>query len=587
MVLRSAQFDDIYFSPENGLEETGHVFLDGNNLPELWNNKSHFIIAETGFGTGLNFLAAWTLFERIAKPKQKLHYISFEKYPLSWDECARALAPWRGVFGGRLDRLRALYPLRVPGFHRVMLNEQVTLTLIFDDVNDALPQLDVPSGVDAWFLDGFAPSKNPEMWTDKVFAEMARLSRESTTAATFTVAGVVKRGLETAGFAVEKRRGFGRKREMLTARFQGKGPVVAPSDIRSVAIVGGGLAGTAAAFVLKRQGLTPVLFEKGPALASGASGNPEGLYNPRFSQLRTPESDFHTAAWTQGARTFAETQGAGDVAFNPCGSLHLITDGEREKKLRGALANWGWHSSHMEWLDVNEASRRAGIALKHEALYLPDAGTVSPAALCNTWVAGIEVRLNADAQAIDLKEYDAVVLACGTAVKSFKGLEKLPMHSVRGQMTEIKATHTSHQLKTNLCYGGYIAPERDGLHRVGATFQQWLDDPNPRPEDDADNLSRLASVLPMEKPEIVGSRVGFRCSSRDRFPLVGQAPGRDNVYLSVAHGSHGLCSSLAAAHLIADLLTGAPRSLTRDSIAALDPARFEKREERKKEKRRG
>ncbi|HTK85303.1 MAG TPA: FAD-dependent 5-carboxymethylaminomethyl-2-thiouridine(34) oxidoreductase MnmC, partial [Patescibacteria group bacterium] len=516
---------------------------------------------------------------------QKLHYLSFEKYPLSWDECARALAQWRGVFGGRTDRLRALYPLRVPGFHRIMLNEQVTLTLIFDDVNDALPQLDAPSGVDAWFLDGFAPSKNPEMWTDKVFAEMARLSREGTTAATFTVAGIVKRGLEAAGFAVEKKQGFGRKREMLTARFEGKNPVLPAPKINRVAIIGGGLAGTAAAFVLKRQGLQPVLFEKGSALASGASGNPEGLYNPRFSQFRTPESDFHTAAWAQGVRTFAESQGASDVAFNPCGSLHLAMDAEREKKLRGALANWGWHSSHMHWLDIDEASRRAGVALKYEALCLPDAGTVSPVALCNVWATGVDVRLNTDAQAIDLKEFDAVILACGTAVKSFEGLAELPIHAVRGQMTEIKATHTSHHLKTNLCYGGYIAPESDGIHRVGATFQQWLDDPNPRAEDDADNLSRLAAVLPMQKPEIVGSRVGFRCSSRDRSPLVGQAQGLDNVYLSVAHGSHGLCSSLAAAHLIADLLTGAPRSLPRDSIAILDPARFEKRAA-KKEKRR-
>jgi tRNA 5-methylaminomethyl-2-thiouridine biosynthesis bifunctional protein len=423
------------------------------------------------------------------------------------------------------------------------------------------------------------------MWTDKVFNEMARLSREGTTAATFTVAGVVKRGLEAAGFAVEKKQGFGRKREMLTARFEGKNPVLPAPKINRVAIIGGGLAGTAAAFVLKRQGIQPVLLEKGSTLASGASGNPEGLYNPRFSQFRTPESDFHTAAWAQGVRTFAETQGFSDVVFNPCGSLHLATDAEREKKLRGALANWGWHSSHMHWLDIDEASRRVGVALKCEALCLPDAGTVSPVALCNVWATGVDVRLNTDAQAIDLKEFDAVILACGTAVKSFEGLAELPIHAVRGQMTEIKATHTSHHLKTNLCYGGYIAPESDGIHRVGATFQQWLDDPNPRAEDDADNLSRLAAVLPMEKPEIVGSRVGFRCSSRDRSPLVGQAQGLDNVYLSVAHGSHGLCSSLAAAHLIADLLTGAPRSLPRDSIAILDPARFEKRAA-KKEKRR-
>ena len=260
MTLRSAQFDDIYFSPENGLEETRHVFLAGNGLPEAWKDRERFVIAETGFGTGLNFLAAWALFEKTAKPGQKLHYISFEKYPLSWEECAQALAPWQVEFGGRLDRLRAQYPLRVPGFHRLMLNEQVTLTLIFDDVNEALPQLEAPGGIDAWFLDGFAPAKNPQMWTEDVFAQMARLSHEDTTAATFTVAGIVRRGLATAGFAVEKKQGFGRKREMLTARFAGQKAAVATPELKRIAVIGGGLAGTAAAFVLKRRGLAPVLF---------------------------------------------------------------------------------------------------------------------------------------------------------------------------------------------------------------------------------------------------------------------------------------------------------------------------------------
>ena len=210
----SEQFDDIYFSPENGLAESDFVFFEGNDLPARWAAAGEkFTIAETGFGTGLNFLLACKKFKESVKHKNtELHYISFEKYPLSRDDIAEALECWRAELSSYLDAFLKMYPLRVPGFHRVQLDDNIFLTLIFDDANDALPQLDVPQGVDAWFLDGFAPSKNPDMWSDEIFAQMARLSAPTATFATFTAAGFVKRGLQEAGFDVHKVAGFGRKR---------------------------------------------------------------------------------------------------------------------------------------------------------------------------------------------------------------------------------------------------------------------------------------------------------------------------------------------------------------------------------------
>jgi len=271
MVFRSKEFDDIYFSAQDGLEETRHVFLAGNNLPAAWAGRPHFVIAETGFGTGLNFLAAWQLFARTAQPGQKLHYISFEKFPLNWVEIESALAQWRGELGPQMDVLRAVYPLRTTGFHRVVLNDQVTLTLIFDDVNGALPRLDVPCGVDAWFLDGFAPAKNPQMWTDTLFTNMARLSRPGATFATFTAAGIVKRGLSQAGFTVDKIAGFGRKRDMLAGRFNGTENKTEIVTNKKIAIIGGGLAGTATAHVLKAHVHHSVIFEKVATLAAVSS----------------------------------------------------------------------------------------------------------------------------------------------------------------------------------------------------------------------------------------------------------------------------------------------------------------------------
>ena len=213
---RSEIFDDVYFSAQNGLEETRHVFLDGNHLPQNWQNRDEFTICETGFGTGLNFLAAWRLFKDSATAAQRLNYISFEKYPLSTADVQEALSPWLAEFSDELPLLLTVYPALFPGFHKIIVNTQVSLLLIFEDVNDAL--LELQAQVDCWFLDGFRPATNPDMWSDTVFEHMARLSTPGTSFATFTAAGFVRRGLEAAGFAVEKVPGYGTKREMLTGR---------------------------------------------------------------------------------------------------------------------------------------------------------------------------------------------------------------------------------------------------------------------------------------------------------------------------------------------------------------------------------
>ena len=218
LVPRSEIFDDIYFSPADGLAETDHVFIKGNNLPEAWKGRESFTVAETGFGTGLNFLSSWKIFEETAQAGQSLHFISVEKYPLSAEKIALYLQKWDEFFEGRLARLCEAYPVPIPGFHRIQISPAITLTLVFDDANAALPRLDAQ--VNAWFLDGFKPSSNPDMWSEKLFSEMNRLSAPGATLATFTSAGFVRRGLAAAGFEVQKVPGFGTKREMSVGVFR-------------------------------------------------------------------------------------------------------------------------------------------------------------------------------------------------------------------------------------------------------------------------------------------------------------------------------------------------------------------------------
>lgn len=206
---RSKEFDDVYFSAENGLAETMHVFIAGNDLPRRWEGRDEFTICETGFGTGLNFLAAWKLFEDTAAPGQRLHFISFEKYPLSAEEIDQALTPLLSSRENLLEKFLSVYP---SASGTVQVTERVSLSLLLGDVNEEIPKLEAV--VDAWFLDGFKPSSNPQMWSETVFTNMARLSRAGATLATFTAAGFVRRGLAAAGFEVKKVRGYGTKRDM-------------------------------------------------------------------------------------------------------------------------------------------------------------------------------------------------------------------------------------------------------------------------------------------------------------------------------------------------------------------------------------
>ena len=503
MTLRSAEFDDVYFSSEDGLAEAKHVFLNGNDLPAAWSGRESFTIAETGFGTGRNFLAAWTLFAQTAHPGQRLHYVAVERYPLTTAQIHGALRHWEAAFEGRLGRLLAAWPLSVPGFHRLDFG-QVTLTLIFDDVMDALPQVVAPAGIDAWFLDGFSPKKNPQMWTPEVFAQMARLSHAETTYATFTAKGIVRRALAEAGFTAERRDGYGNKWHMTRGRFAAGAsrPSAAPPPA-GVAIIGGGLAGTAASFMLRRAGIAATIFEAGDWLAAAASGNPLGLVNPRLAARRTAHSDYHAAGFALATRLLADMP---DVDWRPCGSLHLAVSDDRSRQLQGAAAHWGWPEAHLQFLGPSAAADIAGFAagdmVPAAGLWLPAAGTVSPAKLCRALAGEGMARLGITATPvardggwqIGTEHFAALLIAGGAAGRSL--LPVLPLRPVRGQLTRIETLPPLSRLRCALYYGGYLAPAEDGRHWLGATFQRGLDDTEPLPADDAENIAKLRAVLP-------------------------------------------------------------------------------------------
>src|SRR6476619_4346196 len=209
----SDEFQDVYHSTHGGLAQSRHVFLAGNSLPERWKGRDAFVILETGFGLGLNFLAAWDAWRADASRPSRLHFISVESRPLDAKDLESALSPFASL--APLSRaLRAAWPPPLAGFHRIHFDGgNVILTLLFGDAASVLPQL--VASVDAFFLDGFSPAKNPGIWSPEVVCELARVAAPGATLATWTVAGGVRAALADAGFAIEKREGFAGKREML------------------------------------------------------------------------------------------------------------------------------------------------------------------------------------------------------------------------------------------------------------------------------------------------------------------------------------------------------------------------------------
>ena len=341
---------------------------------------------------------------------------------------------------------------------------------------------------------------------------------------------------------------------------------------RIIKIIGGGLAGCAVARALRRRGFAPVIYEAGSSLAPGASGNELGMVNPRFSAEYGPEGEFYWQGYKLALSMFDEMEG---IDWNPCGALHLITDEKKERRFPKTLQNWPACEDEMRILNAQEASDVAGVELSHAALYLPGGGSVSPAKLCGALADGCEIRLG-EAVREEVKS-DIVIYACGMGTAEF--FSDLPLKPVRGQVTKTGATPQSRNLRCNVHYGGYLsAAQADesagGWHMLGASFQPWLDHDDILPQDNADNLAKLSEVAAelMQEMEVLGARAAVRTTVPDHFPVAGRLD--EGRYVSTAHGSHGVISSLLAAEIIAAEIAGEESPVRRDVLDRLSADRF-------------
>ncbi|MDU7467893.1 MAG: bifunctional tRNA (5-methylaminomethyl-2-thiouridine)(34)-methyltransferase MnmD/FAD-dependent 5-carboxymethylaminomethyl-2-thiouridine(34) oxidoreductase MnmC, partial [Serratia marcescens] len=527
----SKQFDDVYFSNQDGLEETRYVFLHGNRLPQRFatHPRPLLVVAETGFGTGLNFLTLWQAFAgfRQAEPDaalQRLHFISFEKFPLQQADLAAAHARWPEL-APYADELRAQWPLPLPGCHRLLLAEgRITLDLWFGDVNELLPQFDASMNnqVDAWFLDGFAPAKNPDMWTEQLFAAMARFARPEGSFATFTAAGFVRRGLQQAGFQVNRCKGFGQKREMLAGCLPADAqptPHPAPwyrrpaaDNTADIALIGGGVASALTALALLRRGATVTLYCADEQPAEGASGNRQGAIYPLLNGSGDALESFFSAAFPFARRQYDALLQQG-VAFDHqwCGVSQLAYDEKSGAKIANMLKT-DWPQALAAAADRETLSELCGVDTGFGGITYPLGGWLCPAELTRGAIAlaqrqGLVCQYRHDAQRLTQEEngwridfahgesrrHATVILANGHRLAELAPTQALPLYAVRGQVSHIPTSPSLGQLKQVLCYDGYLTPvnANNGQHCIGASYQRGDTATDYREQEQQENHERL------------------------------------------------------------------------------------------------
>ena len=510
---------DVYFTAGDGLAETRAVFLTGCGLPEAWAGRQQFTIAETGFGTGLNFLALWQMWRaHRPSPQAQLHFVSFEGFPLRREDAARALSAWPEL-KELSDRLLARWPGPVRGVRQIHLPEEgVSLTLHLGDIAEMLP--DSRFQADAWFLDGFSPAKNEAMWAEEMFPLIAARSAPGARLATFTVAGAVRRGLAAAGFTVEKAAGHGRKRERLEARLvtsREAGPdtygLRPTSNGRKVAIVGAGIAGAGAAQALVRAGAEVTVFERLDAPAMATSGNPMGLVMPRLDATDTVQARLMIDAYLAAREAYAGLPGVSETEVR-----QSPRKPEEVARFEKVLADPPLP------LEDLEAIRGGGLLHKRALVFRPR--LLIPALLEGAQVrTGVPAEINTTTRTVNGEAFDAIVFANAMAV-----MAHVPWLGLVGRLGQVEHVTGAPDVPTSAIAGGHYAIASGTDRLWGATFEPAPNDGGApvTPAAREANAEALLALDPYWRQEALGrpatSRAGIRPTTADRLPLIGGVP---------------------------------------------------------------
>jgi tRNA 5-methylaminomethyl-2-thiouridine biosynthesis bifunctional protein len=636
----STQFQDIYYSRDDEMAESRHVFIEANKLSERWADNSDidsFHIGELGFGSGLNFLQVMKLWSEQADKPSRLHYIAFEKHPLTHQEMCSIHKRWPDLLA-QSSELLDHYVDHSAGCHRLSLSDGITVDLYFGDAREQLLErmTDASSVVQCWFLDGFSPATNVELWDEPLMHLLAQCSDENTTLSSYSVAGHVRRALNGAGFETNKIEGFGKKRHSLFATFPGKDksrnsensaePLTTPWFVlpkpllraqrtkKSVTVIGAGLAGCSTAHSLAQRGWQVTVIDAGSEAANAASGNSQLALRCRLFNAPSAEAQFFLHAYLFALRQFRQLRKAKSIDWNDCGVLQLLNAINKKNPLKAENLEQLYSEQIVHQLSEVQASSKAGLTVREPAWYFPSGGAIGPSSLCQAYLAHDNIESIFDTQVSDLQrdgdrwllntgefESDVVVIANSQDALQFRQCAQLPLLSLRGQTTEIATTENSASLNCVVSGARTVFPAVGQRHLISASYANNTE-LEANSEDSRENIALAATTF--EETELLGKqaiaeRVSLRSSSPDRLPLVGMAPDldrmgatyaelsrnakaqfrtageyHDDLYLNIGHGSNGLASCPLSAEFLASLIERENLPLSREMINSLNPCRF-------------
>lgn len=614
----SNQFDDVYFNDEGGLDEARHVFLKQNNLLQRWNQateQKHFCIAETGLGTGLNFLTTLQAWQTTSLKPKNLHFISFEKYPLSYKdmEMAHQCFPELQTYSQQLLSIWQAFKTQFrSGFHHFRLSDDVKLSLAFGDATDNLTQLQ--ASIDAWYLDGFAPSKNPAMWQDNLFAEVNRLSSFGTTLATFTAATQVRKTLEKNGFEVSKKPGFGKKREMITAVFKQKNTTTnnqhqwdpkpqSDSINKSVTLVGGGIAGMCLAHYFKQAGYQVTVIDQNSKPMQAASGNDLAMVMPLLTAQYSPESAFYIRAFEKAVRFYQDNE------YLAVGVEQFLPQTKQQK----------W-SQAIQKSDLPQ--ELIEIRTDLSALY-PQAGYVKTQLLAerlklnvDQWITAEVVSLKQSEaglwhtfndQGTEINQSELLIVTNGISAQQLLQPHDLYLTAKHGMTTSVQAPKDQ-KLKHIQLADGYIIPFKDQKQWLcGATFDHldqslWYQTAQLYSNHSERNF-QLWQGHPLYddliNAPILNGHAAIRATTNDHLPICGPiidqnqfkldyqdlhhgrhwqtyppAVGINNLYVLNGLGSRGFTSAPLLAEYLSAMILSEPLPLEADLCKIIHPNRF-------------
>ena len=650
----SGEFGDVYFSHADGLAESRHVFLDGNHLPERLANLApyqHFTIAELGFGTGLNLLAVWQLWQELRLvhahlATARLHFITTEKHPIPLADLTQILRLWAQrapELSALIKALLSLYPPLIAGSHRLHFpNDNLTVDMWFGDAAASLAKLainendDRTARVDAWFLDGFAPSCNASLWADPIFAQVQRLSTIGTTAATYSCAGTVKRALMAAGFEIKKIKGFGRKREMLIARvtngtetpsekyehglthckdYQNTVENIVESQQQAL-IVGAGISGLMVAWSLANRGIEVTIVDKDAPLA-GASGNPRALLAPKMTPIHHADEHLHTIGYLYSNRLYRALNTEAlhihsAPIFEPTGALDLLL------KANIAVEQIADYPDDMATtLSNSEAQAISGIVTQDLSrhLYLPMSGLVNPRSLKEVVLnhplisferfnvatisetatrAYIEGYYGSDSDRIRISAENVVICAAYESHQLDRRI--FDCRKIRGQLSWFTSSkeQLTHLPKIPLKYSGYCTlftaknenavsgkvSESPTQFLLGASFIRNDASTDSRQNEHQISRDKLIAAIPALASVIAAdtstwqARAGVRTQTPDYYPIVGQLKHSKRLWTMTAMGAKGFAFAPICAEALADMMLGELAPLSLAMLARLSPNRI-------------